>query len=106
MPWESRHGRRYFYRNQRLGGRAVKRYYGRGEIAELAENLENAAKATQAESAQRLGVLIEETARIDKAIRFLDDGCRKLTAANLLIEGHYRHSNGEWRRRGTRKRAD
>jgi hypothetical protein len=106
MPWESRHGKRYFYRNLRRGGRAVKVYCGRGEIAELAENLESAAKSVQAESTQRLGVLVEQTASISKAIRFLDDGCRKLIAANLLVEGHFLHSNGQWRRRGHRNRAD
>jgi hypothetical protein len=106
MPWEPRHGKRYYYRNLRLDGRAVKQYFGRGEVAELAENLGKAAKSAQAESTQRLNVLVKDTVPIAKAIRFLDDGCRKLIASNLLIEGHYCHSNGQWRRRGPRNRAN
>ena len=53
MPWETRHGRSYFYRNIRVNGRAVKRYEGCGLAGEIAEYAENTAKQARARDDER-----------------------------------------------------
>jgi len=42
MGWECRQGAGYYYRSRRVGGRTVKTYFGRGEVARMAEQLDAA----------------------------------------------------------------
>ena len=103
MGWELRNGRRYLYRNRRVGGRPVKQYlaadgaFGRREAARLAREL------AQRGAARRAGC--EEAAayteRIDALVQPAVEADARLKAAAealLLAAGFHKHRR-QWRKR-------
>ena len=93
MGWETRGGRRYYYRKRRIGG-AVRSVYVHEFSAGLVEALaaqdrDYAAQVRQAVAAER-----EEGARDAGACRALRGEVRDL----LLAAGFHQHKR-EWRRR-------
>jgi len=99
MPWEQRGQKKYFYRTERVRGRAVRRYVGTGAAGEM---------AAAADGLRRLNREIEarerraEQARQQEAEAPLLRLCNVtdlLARAALLAADYHRHARGSWRRR-------
>src|SRR5262245_35735372 len=99
MPWEQRRQKRYFYRSERVRGRAVRRYAGTGAVGEV---------AATADALRRLNREIEARERQAEETRLreaeapllgLCAGAELLSRAALAAAGYRRHDRGQWRRR-------
>lgn len=89
----------YYYRAERINGRVVKRYVGRGPIAEAAA-AEDAAKRG-ARTTRRLAE-VDDRRKIEEVVagmRDLDKGAGSLLRAALLCAGYHQHHRGKWRKR-------
>lgn len=99
MGWETRGGRRYYYRARKVGGRVVKEYLGTGRPAEIAAlqdawTRQDRAAAANARRAERAGL-----EAVDGEMKDIDDVIEAMTQASLVLAGYHRHHGGEWRRR-------
>lgn len=98
MGWETRKGRRYFYSKQRIGGRVVSLYLGRGQDAHIADRLSalrgEAAKQRKARNDAELEALLAD----DRATDDLFEAASELMKAELLAEGFHQHDR-TWRRK-------
>jgi hypothetical protein len=101
MAWEERPWGRYYYRSERRGGRVVKRYFGRGEVARLAADLDSDARARRAAEAGRLLALREGLLPAERLSESLDRACSEMAEAVLTAAGFHR-PNFAWRRRDGR----
>lgn len=106
MGWELRHGRRYLYRNRRVGGRPVKEYLaaddplGFGEL--MAHDLAHLQKREQTARGLRRKVREAARERIDGVLSdaaAANAGLRVVAEAILYAVGFRRHNRGEWRMR-------
>jgi hypothetical protein len=104
MAWQQIGPRRYYYRNQRVAGRSVRRYVGTGLVADLAAAADDLRKLKRVIAAREQKA---EQARQHQAEAPLLALCRLtdlLTHATLVTEGYRQHDRGEWRRhRGTQR---
>lgn len=94
MGWETRKGKRYYYRSKRVNGRVVKEYCGTGPAAEEAARLDAEAAAKRRESDERFRKSMEVDALLGEAIDWLD----ARIAATMIAAGFHR-SHGEWRKK-------
>jgi hypothetical protein len=99
MGWEVRHGRRYYYKNERTGGRVVKQYYGKDEIARLAEGIDADARRKKQAEAAAISAERDKLAPVEEGMVQLDRACRLMIEAVLLSDGFHRHCR-TWRRTG------
>ena len=99
MGWETRRGRRYYYRARKVDGRVVKEYVGAGPLAELVAREDAAARAERAEARERLRQAEARVAPADAALAALGALLDGLDAAALTDAGYHRHRRGHWRRR-------
>jgi hypothetical protein len=98
MGWETRSGKRYYYRKIRDGDRVFSQYVGDGPMGEAAERLDEVLR----QHLKRLDL----TARVVRteavlARRELDAACLLLAEAaraELLARGYHQH-NGTWRKK-------
>src|SRR5262249_16276420 len=100
MSWDEKRadGPRYYYRSERVGGRTVKHYVGRGPEAEREARLDEAKR--QQRHAQRQAWIRQQADLAPpemplKALCFLAD---LLTKAPLLLAGFHQHKR-VWRKR-------
>ena len=101
MAWQKRGTKRYYYRNERAGGRPVRRYVGAAaspaaELAATADDLRRLGREIEARE------LRDEQARLAAAAAPLLALCGltdTLARAALVVAGYHRHARGEWRRR-------
>lgn len=103
MPWHRQGSRRYFCRAKRVDGRIVRKYVGRGPVAEQAAA---EIELRQAERRAHAQLAREETIRHEQASAPLADLCRLtelLMRAALISQGFHQHSRGAWRRRRVRQ---
>jgi hypothetical protein len=104
MSWEQRNGcGPYYTHSHRENGRIVRDYYGNGEVAQLAADVD--ALAVLARLAERED-RADERARIAAIEDPLDEFDRAVDLAvsgELLVAGYHRHDRGPWRRRRGRK---
>ena len=90
MAWEQVGRRRYYYHNQWVKGRSVRRYIGTGSVAEMAaaaDDLRKLKRALAARERQAEAPLL--------ALCQLTD---LLTRATLVTSGFHQHDRGTWRR--------
>jgi len=106
MGWESRGGRRYFYRAGRVDGRVVKDYVGTGPLAELAAKLEAQDRRRRREATQALEAERARLAPAEAASAALDAAVDALVAAALLAAGYHRPNYAPWRRRRAARTTD
>jgi hypothetical protein len=96
--WETRSGRLYYYRRERVSGRQVRRYVGAGPLAEMA------AQADELRRQQRRLARELQQARREQARRADEDALRFSRLVELLQLAAlrplgYRHHRGQWRKR-------
>jgi hypothetical protein len=99
MAWESRSGRRYYYRSVWLDGRVVRRYFGSGPAGELASQLDEEARRGRQEPLEAIRGHRERLGPPDAALASLGAACDVLLEATLLATGYHRPNYGAWRRR-------
>ena len=97
MGWERRQGTGYYYRSRRVGGRVVKTYFGRGEVARVAEQLDAADRRRRAAEGAALATERSRLAPAEAALAALDAACDLMLGATLLAAG-CRHHHYSWRR--------
>ena len=98
MGWESRPGGSYFYKSSRIGGKFVKTYFGRGEVALQAERLDNEVRREKQAEATALRVELDRLGPAEQAMVDMDLACRRMIGATLLSSGYYQHCRS-WRKR-------
>ena len=99
MALVHRHGRAYFYRSVRRGGRVTSEYQASGKAALLFEALDTAEKE---ERACRKEIHRIEQRRADDLEQALDDLAERgqaLAHEALTAAGFHQHHGGEWRRK-------
>lgn len=89
MAWETRNGKRYYYRKQRIGNKVVSRYVGTGILAEIAES-EIEANAQLRETVRELE---NEWELLECAMKNRQEAISQL----LLAVGLHRQNWGPWR---------
>jgi hypothetical protein len=103
MAWESRSGRRYYYRKQRVGQRVVSHYVGTGPLVDLLAADEDRERKSRARMARAWQAQVKGQQAVDASIGASAAVVRALTDATLIASG-YRSHKGQWRkhRRGER----
>lgn len=103
MGIETRRGRRYFYRKQRIGSRVVSQYVGSGPLADLLAAEKERERKSLARQARTWQMHVERQRAVDASISASAAVVRALTDATLIASG-YRSHKGQWRkqRRGAR----
>jgi hypothetical protein len=104
MSWEMRNGRgRYYTSSHREHGRIVREYYGKGELGQLAADIDALAVQTRlveredrADERDRIAAIEDPLVEFDRAVELAISG-------ELLVAGYHRHDRGPWRRRRGRK---
>src|ERR1700676_197527 len=99
MAWHSTDGRRYFYSNEWVNGRSVRRYLGAGPLAELAASQDDLRRVER--EAERRARRAEEAPweRAEAALSDLGGLTDLVLRAALAVAGYRRHCRGEWRRK-------
>lgn len=98
MAWETRAGRRYYYRKRRDGGRVVSEYIGSGPGAEAMATLDDYARLRALQERETWREEVERQRDIDRALDEAGDLVRLLTYATLLANGYHTHK-GQWRKK-------
>lgn len=96
MAWETRGGRRYYYRKVRRDGRVFSVYEGGGLAGTLSEAREAERRETKAEERERLRRDMAREDRIDALIDRAWLIAKEAERAALEAAGYHRHSR-EWR---------
>lgn len=99
MGWEQRKTGRFYYRSLRIGDRVRKMYYGRGEAARFAAELDAESRERRASRAAILGAEEAAIAPAESAAAAFERVLALLNEASLMSEGYHRHSHGQWTRR-------
>ncbi len=99
MAWETRRGRRYYYRARKEDGRVVKEYVGTGPSAEIAALQDRSAREERATAAQARKAEQDRLEAIDSEVTHIDHAIEAVTQVNLLLAGYHRHHRDAWRRR-------
>ena len=94
MGWETRGNQRYYYFKQRLNGKVVSTYMGRGIVTELGDGMRMLSIDTLDCERWKTQDAAEQTAFgiVEEAVR------QAMTDA-----GYHRHKRGEWRKRREQK---
>jgi len=98
MGWEKRGNREYLYRKRRIGRRVVSEYVGRGEIAELMEELDGLDRIKRDLRTAQAAAARERERDIDAEIDRLGRLARAMTFGAFLLNGYHAHK-GQWRKR-------
>ena len=99
MSWDRKQrGGKYYYRSRRVDGKSMKKYVGRGPVAELAARLDE--RARQGRRAERETRLAEQVQLTVADVAFGDARAvvGLLVQAALILSGFHLH-RGEWRQR-------
>ncbi|MDP9472374.1 MAG: hypothetical protein M3Q71_17180 [Chloroflexota bacterium] len=99
MGWETRSGRRYYYRARKVNGRVVKDYMGAGPRAEIAALHDRWARQDRAATGKARRAERAELEAVDGELTDVDHAIEALTRATLVLAGYHRHHRGNWRRR-------
>ena len=91
-------GKRYYYRNRRVGKQVISEYIGTGHTAELAEALDKAERQAAANRRQALQDLKRRENAIDRQIDEIGDHIKALVDAHLIVSGHHTHRR-QWRKK-------
>jgi hypothetical protein len=95
MAWE----RGYYYRVRKVNGRVVRKYVGRGRLAELAAETDAIEREERRLSTLALRRDKAELAALDADMAALTEATDLVARAALLAAGYHQHKRGEWRKR-------
>ena len=102
MGWEQRHGRSYYYRKVREGGRVRSEYVGSGIVAQIcAGDDEDKRRDRAAKRAADLATRQGE-AEIDRQLADVGSALAVMTDATLYAAGFHKHK-GQWRKKRNEK---
>lgn len=99
MAWETKGGRRYFYRSIREGKRVKKVYLGTEETAEELAAILSARRIEEQERSQREQVEREDRLALERRLLQYQKTVQKVVSAFLRAAGYHQHHQGEWRKR-------
>ena len=99
MAWHQVGCRRYYYRNQCVGGRSVRRYVGTGPVAELAAAADDLRKLKRAVEAREQKAEQARWQTTQSPLLNLCTGANLLTKATLLCAGFCQHARSSWRKK-------
>jgi hypothetical protein len=100
MSWESRKGRgRYYTRSRRRGGRVIREYFGTGEVAELAAQMDGLRRRERIEAIEARRRRDCEADALDACVAAACHAIDLMARAALVAAGFHQHHRGEWRRR-------
>ena len=98
MAWETRRGRRYYYRYRWQGKKAAKIYVGCGPVAEMAARMDAEARSSRERAKQEVSKMAATLQHADALLVELNRGIDLLVAAEMLAAGFHRHGR-TWRRK-------
>ena len=106
MSWETRgvHGP-YYTRSRRVGGRVVREYVGRGPLADIIAQADEAEREARRLQRKREREQLEQDRELDQSFSTYSAGVDELLRGVLEAAGYYRHKRGEWRRRREQETA-
>ena len=106
MSWETRgvYGP-YYTRSRRLDGRVVREYVGRGPLAEIIAQADEAEREARRLERRREREELERDRRLDETFSTYSAGVDELLRSALEAAGYHRHKRGEWRRRREQETA-
>ena len=100
MAWERRErGTKYYTRSRRVGGRVVREYVGCGPVAQLAADLDAAARVRRKAHAEVVREACAKDRALTETMAALDRVCELAIEATLLAAGYHRPNYLRWRRR-------
>jgi hypothetical protein len=99
MAWHRVGLRRYYYRNQNVAGRSVRRYVGTGPVAELVAAADDLRKLKRAIEARERKAEQARWQTTQSPLLNLCTGANLLTKATLLCAGYSQHARSSWRRK-------
>ena len=97
MGWETRNGKRYYYRKRWVNGRPVSEYVGAGMSATWAEALDGIERYERQEAAAEWRRVVEAERRAARALARVDVVTSTLTAVVLIVNGYHAHKR-QWRK--------
>ena len=98
---------RYYTRSKKVNGRVIREYFGAGEVAELASQIDAINRADREAEREARRAEKAEMDALDVPLNDLNDLADLLAHAALVAAGFRQHKRGEWRkRRGNCKRAE
>ena len=106
MSWETRgvYGP-YYTRSRRVDGRVVREYVGRGPLAEIIAQADEAEREARRLERRREREQLEQDRELDDLFGAYSAGVDELLRSVLEAAGYYRHKRGEWRRRREQETA-
>lgn len=104
MSWETRGGKRYYYRSKSVNGRTVKEYVGSGPKAEEAARLDAEAAVERRRKHEEFQALVAKHAEIGALMDQLDAECDAMMLAVMTPLGFHKY-RGEWRKKRKPKEA-
>jgi hypothetical protein len=90
---------RYYTRSKKVNGRVVREYFGTGEIAEVAAQVDAVNRADREAEREARRAQQAELDDLDAGVKELDELADLLARAALLAAGFRQHKRGEWRRK-------
>jgi hypothetical protein len=99
MPWETRKGKKYYYRTVKRGGRVWREYWGCGPDARLAAALDAEERQRRAGMAAAFRDERVRAVAADAAAALFAGLVLDLLRAELVAAGYHQHARGHWRRR-------
>jgi hypothetical protein len=97
MALEERNGNYYYYKKEREGNRVFSKYYGKGELAALIDQLDEIERYEKAEKADLQRKSREKQEKIDRELSNLEQKIKGLTESVLSNLGFYKTKSREWR---------
>ena len=97
MAYEHRRSHTYFYSAQRVGGKVVKKYVGKGPAAQAVAAKEAAAKDQKRRDTVALSGYQSETAEARRLLVTLEKNSEALLAGALSSAGYIQERGREWR---------
>ena len=106
MSWETRgvYGP-YYTRSRRLDGRVVREYVGRGPLADIIAQADEAEREARRLERRREREQLEQDRELDQLFLAYSAGVDELLRSALEAAGYHRHKRGEWRRRREQETA-
>lgn len=99
MSWETRgvYGP-YYTRSRRVDGRVVREYVGRGPLADIIAQADEAEREAHRLQRRREREQMEQDRRLDETFSTYSAGVDELLRSALEAAGYHQHKRGEWRR--------